>query len=86
MVYEISEDETRTEAVIFAISATKDLDPTSLEPLTEAIDPDALEKLFQRDDCGPELGSVSVSFVYSDFLVTVRDRVIETTPILRANA
>lgn len=83
MEYEISEHETVTEAIVFAIGESKGLDPTSLEPLTNVVEPDALERLFDKDDDRRGRGSLFVSFVYSDYLVTVGKQVVETTPVLQ---
>ncbi|MWV40943.1 HalOD1 output domain-containing protein [Natrialba sp. INN-245] len=56
--------------VVRAVAARKDTDPTSLEPLANTIDPNALESLVShvRETQSTEM---TVSFTYSGFHVTV---------------
>lgn len=76
------EDETPSEGVITAIASLKDCEPTALTPrLYSAIDPDALDHLFQ-----PTIGSrdprpIRVMFTYENYDITVHgDGSIEIQP------
>lgn len=55
-------------AVIEALSAHYGVDPLDLDPLYEAIDPEALDALFTRDDGSPGL---TVQFSYNGCEVEV---------------
>ncbi|WP_254762528.1 HalOD1 output domain-containing protein [Natrinema marinum] len=54
--------------VVEALAAATDTDPSELEPLYHAIDPEALDQLFQSDSSA----DVSVEFGYHGSLVEVR--------------
>lgn len=59
--------------VVWAVAAESDLDPCSLPPLGDAIDPDALDSLFDGDSgraVSPQNGP-SVTFSYAGHRVTV---------------
>lgn len=60
-------------AVVDAVADAVDVDPLELDPLNEAIDPDALDALFPQ--CGERAdGSVhEVSLQFNGCHVTVRD-------------
>jgi hypothetical protein len=71
MEYEIGPDESVSTAVVRAVSAVNGRDPLSLRPLTEVLDPDALDMLFgSRHDGAPRLAG-RLMFVYSNCCVTV---------------
>ena len=71
MEYEIGPDESVSTAVVRAVSAVNGRDPLSLRPLTEVLDPDALDRLFgSRHDGAPRLAG-RLTFVYSKCCVTV---------------
>ena len=55
-----------SETVVDAISAAARVDPTTMPPLYETVDPDALDALFRTDAPG-----VSISFDYDGFTVEV---------------
>lgn len=68
-------------AVALAVGAVTDTPPTELDPLFEAVDPDALDQLYEttRGGSGREFGRVS--FRYNDCVVTVyATGTIEITP------
>lgn len=65
--YEWSSTEPST-AVIEAVSTVVNREPTDLEPLYDAIDPDALNALVGTEGAD---AAVSVSFPFVDRLVTV---------------
>jgi len=71
-VIDIDSDESRStsELVVYGIAEVTDTDPTSLRPLGEVIDPDALDAIFDRSDTG-ELGDAHLSFGYEGYEVTV---------------
>lgn len=71
MEYDVDADESVSAAVIRAVSAVEGRDPSSIRPLFEVVDPDALDALFApRGDGTPRAGG-RVSFVYGDSRVTV---------------
>ncbi|WP_083898749.1 HalOD1 output domain-containing protein [Natronococcus jeotgali] len=58
-------------AVIRAVSALNGCEPCSMRPLTDVVDPDALDALFaERNDEKPRLGG-RISFVYEHCRITV---------------
>jgi len=65
MEYEVNTEEPLPVAVIQAVSQAENSPPEALPPLTETVDPDALDNLFRRGRSG------SVSFTYSESVVTV---------------
>ncbi|THE65824.1 hypothetical protein D8Y22_06455 [Salinadaptatus halalkaliphilus] len=54
--------------VVEALAETTDTDPLELEPLYHAIDPEALDRLFQADPNG----HASVQFEYASHAIEVR--------------
>lgn len=71
MEYEIAMDESVTTAVVCAVSAVEGCTPESLQPLTEVLDPDALDSIFSpRHDGTPRQGG-RLTFVYSKCRVTI---------------
>ncbi|MFB1062412.1 HalOD1 output domain-containing protein [Natrinema sp. H-ect4] len=67
---------TPTNAVIEAVAEATDSDPLDLPPLYEAVDPDALNTLFDSSET-----SGQVSFPYAGFEVTVRGSEVEVEPL-----
>lgn len=80
-VYHLEADETPVEGIIKAISAISDIEPTDIDPIYPAVDPDALDAVFRR-----EPRDTRVAFRYdgyqvevtSDGVVKVRDAPKET--------
>lgn len=73
MEYEIGADESVSTAVVRAVSAVEGRDPRSLRPLTDVLDPDALDTLFEaRSNGRPRIGG-HLSFVYSNCVVTIEN-------------
>ncbi|MFP9192047.1 HalOD1 output domain-containing protein [Natronosalvus vescus] len=70
--YDRGEYEPVSTAILMAVSSIRGIDPEYLEPLRDAIDPDALNELFNDWD-GQKRGleSVAVSFIYGQCTVTV---------------
>lgn len=60
-----------SEEVVSAVAAARGLDPTDLDPLFEAIDPDALDDLYDRNGWGRAQPSVRVEFTYCGCEVVV---------------
>lgn len=54
-----------SEAVFRNVAEREGVDPIELEPLGETIDPDALDRLFERDD------DVELTFSYQGYHVTI---------------
>lgn len=78
LTYELDPDETVTEGIIKATAAAYNLEPTSLDPLYSALDPDALDALFNPGHSG----NPKVEFQYNGCDVHVtsdRKIVIRTT-------
>lgn len=66
----VDSDEPVSIAVVHAIAAHRDVDPTDLPPLYEWVDPDALDALFQPTRAGgPRRGRLE--FAYDGQTVTV---------------
>lgn len=71
MEYDIEASEEVSTAVIRAVSAVEGVKPESLRPLTEVIDPGAVNMLFDTQGDGtPRVGG-RLSFVYSECEVTI---------------
>lgn len=71
MESEIGCDESVSTAVIRAVSAVEGRKPESLPPLTDVLDPDALDLLFDPRADGEARAGGRVSFVYSRCRVTL---------------
>ena len=75
---------TITEAIVHAAGAVRNETPVELEPLYDAVDPDALERLVASD------GSVAVTFEYADLTVSVsgcrRVRVLGADDVVEAES
>ena len=71
MDYEIEGSESITEAVVRAVSAVNGCPPEALRPLSEVLDPDALDTIFDgRGDGNPRLGG-RISFIYNGCRITI---------------
>ncbi|NHN47557.1 hypothetical protein G9464_08100 [Halostella sp. JP-L12] len=62
--------ESVTEAVVAAIADELDADPLAIDPLHDAVDPDALEALFENTDTAARRGG-EVSFESNGCRITV---------------
>jgi hypothetical protein len=71
MSYEIAAAEEVSTAVVQAVSDHEHRQPTSLPPLCQVIDPEALNGLFSAPSDADTTRSGVVSFVYSHTCVTV---------------
>ena len=58
-------------AVIETVAIAVDREPTSIEPLYESVDPDALDALVQSNGAPTDSDSVTVSFRFAEQQVTV---------------
>lgn len=71
--FTLGEGQAPSDAVVEAVATSEDVPSTHLDPpLYDAVDPDALDALFESratDD-----GVVSVGFAYGGYAVTVHDR------------
>lgn len=71
MESEVGQNESVSTAVFRAVSAVTGQEPGSLQPLTDIIDPDALDALFEpRSNDVPRTGG-HLSFVYSSCRITI---------------
>ena len=68
-VYELDAGESPSEGVVLAVSAVANRPPTSLEPLYRSVDPDALDRLFDRH--GMDATTIDLAFEYEGYAVTV---------------
>lgn len=69
-------------AVIETVAIASDSEPTTIEPLYESADPDALNALIRSNGSGSKDGDVAISFVFADHDVTVHsDGVIVVRPV-----
>ena len=72
VTYDDSSDDSLSSVVIEALAVVSGRDPISLEPLYTAIDPDALDSIFDSTAAGADrIGTVS--FPFGEFRVTVTD-------------
>lgn len=71
MEYDIEGDESVSTAVVCAVSAVEGREPTSLRPLADVLDPDALDSLFGAQHDGAPRQGGRLSFVYSKCRVTI---------------
>lgn len=86
MEYELGADESVSVAVVRAVSAIEGRDPRTLPPLSEVLDPEALDDLFEAQSDGrPRVGG-RLSFIYSNSAVTIENGeylsldLLDTTP------
>jgi hypothetical protein len=72
LTYEVTSDETPSDAVVAAVAVASDTEPASMDPLAEFIDPDALDALFadQYDGTTRTGGQVRFPFFGHEVLVT----------------
>lgn len=71
MEYEVGKSEAVSTAVVRVVSAANGRDPCSLPPLTDVLDPDALDRIFSSQQNGEPRTGGHVSFVYEHYRVTV---------------
>lgn len=82
MECEIGADESVTKAIVRAVSVLENCDPLSLRPLSEVVDPDALNDLFGAQPDGTPRPGGSLALVYSDCHVTIENgEYLRLTPI-----
>ena len=73
MNYQIDSEESVSTAVVRAVSALRGVDPCSLRPLAEVLDPESLDSLFApTHDDTPRRGG-RVSFVYAGCRVAIEN-------------
>ncbi len=71
--YDEARNTSPTEAVIDAVAAASGIEPRALPPLYEAVDPDALDRLFCRGDAASGSSGTVLSFTANGWNVFVRD-------------
>ncbi len=69
--YQIDDDEQLSSAVVHAVAEAEDADPLDLTPLYGAVDPDALDSLFDSLASDGEASVDEVTFDYHGYGVTV---------------
>lgn len=72
LTYEVADDQSLSEGVVAAVAAVSNTDPATMDPLAEAIDPDALDALFadQYDGTARSGGRTRFSFFGHELVVT----------------
>lgn len=80
LTYEIGDDERASEAVVAAVTTASNANPAKINPLADAVDPDALDALFADRYDGTPRADGSTRFPFSGYevlvtsgLVTVRE-------------
>lgn len=77
--YPLGQDEPLSLTVVKMVADTEGVEPTALRPLYSAVDPDALDSLFESDG-GPTFEG-EVQFRYHGYQVSVRgDGRVTLTP------
>lgn len=71
LTYEVDGDQTLSEGVVAAVAAVSDADPAAMDPLAEAIDPDALNDLFADQLDGTPRPPGTARFSFSDHELAV---------------
>ena len=71
MEYEIGPGESVSTAVVRAVSAVEGREPRSLRPLSDVLNPDALDVLFESRRDGRARVGGQLSFIYSNCIVTI---------------
>lgn len=70
-----------TETVVDAVADLEGVSPTSLDPLYDTIDPDALDSIVRSAVSRPSPGEVAVTVRYEGYAVTVHGYgVVEIAP------
>jgi hypothetical protein len=62
-----------TEAVVYAVAEATETDPLDLPPLHSALDPDALNMLFETSTNGRPQTAITVSFEYADHQIVLKE-------------
>lgn len=75
--YELSTDETPSQAVVEAVANAIDQSPLELVPLADAIDPDALDAMLDTPNGEPS--AVTVTFEYCGLEVMATPNEIQLT-------
>jgi hypothetical protein len=65
------EDGSLSSTVVTAVAAIRNVEPTAVDPLNEAVDPDALNDLFEDRHCGTERAGATLSISLNDCTVTI---------------
>jgi len=73
MIRKVQPSESVSEAVVKAVGATKDCPPPSLPPLYNAVDPEALNKVFSVTNSDASDRGGQISFHFSSCFVTVSE-------------
>lgn len=73
MNYQIEPDESISTAVVRAVSALHGVDPCSLRPLADVLDPESLDLLFAPTHDGTPRRGGRVSFVYADCEIAIEN-------------
>lgn len=68
--FDVEGDRSTSEVVVYTVAEVSDEEPTSLRPLGEIIDPDALDTIFERPPTR-QTGGAHISFEYEGYEVTV---------------
>ncbi|ELY61186.1 HalOD1 output domain-containing protein [Natronolimnohabitans innermongolicus] len=69
--YTFSAEKSPTMAVVESVAAVSNTEPTELPPLYDAINPDALDSLFESSETR-DLSTVRVSFPYNGYDIAIQ--------------
>jgi hypothetical protein len=72
MTTHVQPTESVSEAVVHAVSTTEDCRPTALPPLYNAVNPEALNKIFTVTNNETPVRCGQITFQYSDSVVKIR--------------
>lgn len=71
-----------SERVVAAVGRELDEDPTDLDPLYHAVDPEALNDLFPSEPAADDSRARRFTFTYEEFVVDVaHDGTVELSPV-----
>jgi hypothetical protein len=71
LTYEVDDNQTLSEGVVAAVAAVSNTDPAEMDPLAEAIDPDALDALFADHYDGTPRSTGTAQFSFFDHELVV---------------
>lgn len=80
VAYSMADDDEPMLTVTEAVARFKEVDVTALRPLNDAVDVDALRRIFHKRD-GEDQPGLTVAFDYEGCEVTVEPREVHVAPV-----
>ncbi|WP_323190324.1 HalOD1 output domain-containing protein [Halostella sp. PRR32] len=76
------EDDSLSSTVVTAVAAIRNVEPTAIDPLNEAVDPDALNTIFENRHGGAERSGATLTLRLNKCSVTIHGdgRVVVEAP------